>query len=275
MDEKKKKERDPGGGGEASRGGVEAADAALEVRGVDLFYGQRQVLFKNTLRVPRNTITALIGPTNSGKSVHLRLYNRLFNLHEPGRVTGEVFLNGEDVFSEDLDVLELRRRVGMVFSSPALFPMTVFDNVAYGIKLHYRASRRKLRSDVERALVQVDLWDDLRHRLDDPAYPLTRDQKKRLCLARALAVGPEVLLFDDPTLGSDPAATAKMERIVTTLEESVTVLFVTSSPRQASRVSSHCAFMSAGRIVEFNTTQKMFQRPERKETEDYITGRFG
>ena len=247
----------------------------LSVRGLNFFYGKHQALFDNDLDIAPRRVTAVIGPSGCGKSTHLRVYNRIFNLYREQRATGSVLLDGLDVLAPGVDLLELHRRVGMIFQKPTPFPMSVFDNVAYGLKLHYRLSRAELADHVEHALGQAALWDEVKDSLDRPGLALSGGQQQRLCIARAIAVRPEVLLMDEPTSAIDPVATAKIEDLIEELKKDFTIVIVTHNMQQAARVSDFTAFFFEGRIVEFGPTRRIFTKPRFKQTEDYVTGRFG
>jgi phosphate transport system ATP-binding protein len=254
---------------------VPAPDAKVSTRGLGFFYGDHQALFDNDLDIAAGKVTAIIGPSGCGKSTHLRVYNRIFELYRDQRAAGQVLLDGVDVLSPGMDLLELRRRVGMIFQKPTPFPLTVFDNVAYGLKLHYRLSRAELFERVERSLRLAALWDEVKDKLHKPGTALSGGQQQRLCIARAIAVEPEVLLMDEPTSAIDPVATAKIEELVQSLSGTFTIVIVTHNMQQAARVSDVTAFFYEGRIVEVGATRQVFTTPKNRQTEDYITGRFG
>lgn len=247
----------------------------LSVRGLDFFYGENQALFGNDLDIPEGRVTAIIGPSGCGKSTHIRVYNRIYELYRDQRATGQVLLDGEDLLSPDVDLIELRRRIGMIFQKPTPFPMTVFDNVAYGLRLHYRLTRKELAQKVEEALNRAALWDEVKDKLGKPGTALSGGQQQRLCIARAIAVEPEILLMDEPTSAIDPVATAKIEELIEALKSRYTIAIVTHNMQQAARVSDFTAFFFEGRIVEYGDTSGIFTKPKKKQTEDYITGRFG
>ncbi len=251
------------------------SDAKIIARRLDFFYGDNQALHRNDLAIAANKVTAIIGPSGCGKSTHLRVYNRIYDLYRGHRAAGEVLLDGKNILDPGQDILDLRRRVGMIFQKPTPFPMTVFDNVAYGLRLHYRMTRGEMRERVEKALRQAALWEEVKDKLEGPGMALSGGQQQRLCIARAVAVEPEVLLMDEPTSAIDPVATAKIEELVATLKKVFTIVVVTHNMQQAARVSDFTAFFFEGRIVEFGTTDQIFTRPANKQTEDYITGRFG
>lgn len=252
-----------------------SGDLKLVSRQVNFFYGEHQALFDNDLVISPNRVTAIIGPSGCGKSTHIRIYNRIFELYGDQRATGEVLLDGENILSPSYDVMELRRKVGMIFQKPTPFPMSVFDNVAYGLKMHYRLSRGEMADRVEEALSRAALWEEVKDQLGKPGTALSGGQQQRLCIARALAVEPEVLLMDEPTSAIDPIATNKIEELINVLKTQYTIVIVTHNMQQAARVSDYTAFFFQGRIIEFDDTQKIFTKPSHKQTEDYITGRFG
>jgi len=247
----------------------------ISARGLNFYYGDHQALVNNNLDVAANKVTAIIGPSGCGKSTHLRIYNRIFELYRNQKVTGELFLDGENILDPSRDVLELRRRVGMIFQKPTPFPMSIFDNVAYGLRLHYRMSRGEMMERVETSLAQAALWDEVKDKLDKPGTALSGGQQQRLCIARAIAVEPEVVLMDEPTSAIDPVATAKIEDLIASLKDNFTIVIVTHNMQQAARISDYTAFFYQGLIVEFGNTRKIFTNPSKKQTEDYITGRFG
>jgi phosphate transport system ATP-binding protein len=253
----------------------ESLPCKVSVRGLSFFYGKHQALFDNTIDIPSLRVTAIIGPSGCGKSTHIRVYNRIYELYRDHRAAGEVWLDGENVLSPATNLLTLRKKVGMIFQRPTPFPMTISENIAYGVKLHYAASRSELADRVEDALKRAALWEEVEDKLDDPATALSGGQQQRLCIARAIAVEPELILMDEPCSAIDPVATAKIEDLIETLRESYTVVLVTHNMQQAARVSDFTAFFYQGRIVEFGPTEQVFQRPRNKETENYITGRFG
>jgi phosphate transport system ATP-binding protein len=247
----------------------------ISVRNLDFFYGEHQALFANTIDIAANRVTAIIGPSGCGKSTHIRVYNRIFELYRDQRAKGEIILDGENILSAAVDILDLRRKVGMIFQRPTPFPMSVFENVAYGLRLHYRLTPNELAERVEKALVSATLWDEVKDKLERPATALSGGQQQRICIARAIAVEPEVLLMDEPTSAIDPLATAKIEELVESLKQRYTLVIVTHNMQQAARISDFTAFFYQGRIVEFGPTPQIFTKPAKKQTEDYITGRFG
>jgi len=251
------------------------SELKISAREVNFFYGRNQALFDNNLEIARNRITAIIGPSGCGKSTHIRIYNRIYELYGDQRAGGEVLLDGRNILDPAYDIMELRRKVGMIFQKPTPFPMSIFDNVAYGLKMHYRLSRGEMADRVEEALSQAALWDEVKDILRQPGTALSGGQQQRLCIARALAVKPEVLLMDEPTSAIDPIATAKIEELINSLKSKYTIVIVTHNMQQAARVSDFTAFFYQGRIVEFGDTQKIFTNPANQKTEAYITGRFG
>ncbi len=220
-------------------------------------------------------VTALIGPSGCGKTTLLRCFNRMHDLYPENRYEGKILLDGENILDKDYDLIKLRTKVGMVFQKPTPFPMSIFDNVAYGLKLRGITNKEELQRRVEKALRQAALWEEVKDRLNQPATGLSGGQQQRLVIARALAVEPEVLLFDEPTSALDPISTAKIEELVVQLKESVTILIVTHNMQQAARVSDYTAFMYMGELIEFDKTDIIFTSPKKKLTEDYITGKFG
>jgi len=247
----------------------------VAVNNLNFFYGSYQALHNNDMIVYKNHVTAVIGPSGCGKSTHLRVYNRIYELYRGHRATGEVIMDGVNLIDPAIDSLAIRRKVGMIFQKPTPFPMTVFDNVAYGLKLHYKPTRTELSHRVEHALKQAALWDEVKDKLDKPGSDLSGGQQQRLCIARALAIEPELILLDEPTSAIDPVATAKIEELISELKKQYTIVIVTHNMQQAARVSDYTGFFYEGHIIEFGATEKIFTRPENKKTEDYITGRFG
>ena len=244
-------------------------------RGLNFFYGDHQALFDNDLAIEANRITAVIGPSGCGKSTHLRIYNRIYELHRGQRAEGEVILDGKNILDPDVDLLALRRRVGMIFQKPTPFPMSVFDNVAYPLRLHFKMSRSEIRTRVEEALRGAALWDEVKDKLNAPGTALSGGQQQRLCIARAIAAEPEVLLMDEPTSAIDPVGTLKIEELMDHLRRRFTIVIVTHNMQQASRISDTTAFFYKGRIVEVGPTKEIFTNPRNKQTEDYVSGRFG
>ena len=252
-----------------------AAQTKVSVRGLNFYYGEQQALHDNSLDVPAGSVTAIIGPSGCGKSTHIRVYNRIYELYRDQRATGEVWLDGENVLAPGVDVIELRRRVGMIFQKPTPFPLTVYENLAYGLRLHYRVKGSELDGRIEQALRAAALWDEVKDKLHRSGSALSGGQQQRLCIARAIAVEPEVLLMDEPTSAIDPVATSRIEELVVQLKERYTIVIVTHNMQQAARLSDFTGFFFQGRIIEFGTTTELFTNPKQKQTEDYITGRFG
>ncbi len=244
------------------------------VENLDLFYGNFQALKKVSLPIQANEITAFIGPSGCGKSTLLKTLNRMNDLVEGVRISGKIMLDGEDIYGK-MDVNLLRKRVGMVFQKPNPFPMSVYDNVAYGPRTHGVSGKARLDEIVEKSLRDAAIWDELKDRLKKSALGISGGQQQRLCIARALAVQPEVLLMDEPTSALDPISTSKIEDLAIELKEKYTIVIVTHNMQQAVRISDKTAFFLLGEIVEYNETEQLFSMPENKKTEDYITGRFG
>jgi phosphate transport system ATP-binding protein len=242
---------------------------------LNLYYGEVQALKNITFPAYANNITALIGPSGCGKSTYLKTVNRMNDLISGVKITGRVTLDGEDIYSRDMDVTLLRKRVGMVFQNPNPFPMSVYDNIAYGPRIHGLKSRRQLDEVVEKSLSGAALWDEVKDRLKKSALGLSGGQQQRLCIARALAVEPEVLLMDEPTSALDPISTMKIEDLLSNLKSKYTIIIVTHNMQQAARISDYTAFFLHGEVVEYRETESLFSMPGDKRTEDYITGRFG
>jgi phosphate transport system ATP-binding protein len=247
----------------------------LDTRGYSFWYGPAQALHDVSFRIPRRAVTALIGPSGCGKTTFLRSINRLHDLTPGTRHTGDILLDGVSVFAPGTDTVGLRRRVGMVFQRPNPFPKPVYDNVAYGPRLNALCAPRELPDRVERALRQAALWDEVKDRLREPGTALSGGQQQRLCVARALANEPEVLLMDEPCSALDPIATQRIEELIVELKRSYTIVIVTHNMQQAARVSDYTGFFYLGRLVEFGKTEQIFTRPADERTEAYITGRFG
>ncbi|NLZ76915.1 MAG: phosphate ABC transporter ATP-binding protein [Spirochaetales bacterium] len=247
----------------------------ISVQDLNLWYSQVKALKSVTMEIPERSITALIGPSGCGKSTFLKTLNRMNDLIDGVRITGEVRYRDMDIYAPSTDVNELRREIGMVFQKPNPFPMSIYDNVAYGPRTHEIRNRARLDDIVERALTDAALWDEVKDRLRKSALGLSGGQQQRLCIARALAVEPEVLLMDEPTSALDPISTSKIEDLATTLKNRYTIIIVTHNMHQAVRISDYTAFFLLGDLIEFGDTEKMFSNPLDKRTEDYITGRFG
>ena len=247
----------------------------IAAKNLNFFYGDHQSLFDNNLEIPENCITAVIGPSGCGKSTHLRIYNRIFELYREQRVEGEVIIDGQNILDRNVDVLELRRKVGMIFQRPTPFPMSVFDNVAYGMRLHFKLRKNEIAERVEAALRGASLWDEVKDKLNGSGLALSGGQQQRLCIARTIAAEPDILLLDEPTSAIDPVATLKIEELLLKLRRKFTIVIVTHNMQQASRISDFTAFFYKGHIIEHDTTAKIFTNPSNRKTEEYITGRFG
>jgi len=250
-------------------------ETTLNVSNLDLYYGEKQALKQINMTIPRNRVTAFIGPSGCGKSTLLRCFNRMNDLVDNVRIEGLITLDGEDIHSRHLNVAELRRRVGMVFQKPNPFPKTIYENVAYGLRILGVKEKRRLDETVERALRGAALWDEVKDRLQDNALGLSGGQQQRLVIARAIAVEPEVLLLDEPASALDPISTLKIEELIYELKDEYTIVIVTHNMQQAARVSDYTAFMYMGELVEHANTNTLFTNPSKKRTEDYITGRYG
>jgi len=261
----------------ASRSSAELPRRAAKVvaRGVDFFYGEHQALYQIGLAMPEHCVTALIGPSGCGKSTFLRCLNRMNDMIEGTRLTGEVLLDGEDIYRPRTDVVALRKRVGMVFQKSNPFPKSIYDNIAYGPRVAGVKQPSVLDEIVERCLRQAALWEEVSDRLEESALQLSGGQQQRLCIARALATDPDVLLMDEPASALDPKSTARIEDLIFELKDSYTIVIVTHNMQQAARVSDQTAFFYEGRLVEVGSTKELFTKPKQLQTEDYITGRFG
>lgn len=254
---------------------LEAAAPALTVNHLDFFYGDFQALHDISLTMVHRKVTALIGPSGCGKSTFLRCLNRMNDLIADIRANGEILFENQNILSPQIDVVSLRRRIGMVFQKPNPFPKSIFENVAYGLRVNGVKDKSLISGRVEKSLKYAALWDEVKDRLDKPATGLSGGQQQRLCIARALAVEPEILLMDEPASALDPIATAKIEELIHELKQKFTIIIVTHNMQQAARVSDTTAFFCMGKLIEVNDTDIMFTRPSDKQTEDYITGRFG
>ena len=253
---------------------VQEHDDKITVKDLDLYYGSFQALKKINLTIKKNEITALIGPSGCGKSTFLKTLNRMNDLEKGVKIEGDVRLDGKDIF-KDMDAIELRKRVGMVFQQPNPFPKSVYDNVAYGPRINGIKNKAKLDEIVERSLKQAAIWDELKDRLKKSALGLSGGQQQRLCIARTLAVEPEVILMDEPTSALDPISTSKIEDLATELKQHYTIVIVTHNMQQAVRISDKTAFCLLGEMIEFGVTEQIFSNPKDPKTEQYITGRFG
>jgi phosphate transport system ATP-binding protein len=253
-----------------------ADDHKMSLRNVNVYYGEKQAIFDVNIDIARNEVIAMIGPSGCGKSTLLRSINRMNDTVEGCVVSGELTLDGEDIYTSKMDPVALRARVGMVFQKPNPFPKTIYDNVAYGPRLHGLASRRaELDEIVETSLTRAGLWAEVKDRLDQPGTSLSGGQQQRLCIARAIAISPEMILMDEPCSALDPIATAKIEELIAELSQNYTIAIVTHSMQQAARVSHRTAYFHLGHLIEVNETEKVFTAPEHELTEAYITGRFG
>lgn len=248
----------------------------LEARNLNFFYaGNVHSLKQINVSAHKNAVTALIGPSGCGKTTLLRCFNRMHDLYPKNRYEGEIIFENRNILSDDIDIIKLRSRIGMVFQKPTPFPMTIFDNIAYGLKLNGISKRSELSERVEKALKNAALWDEAKDKLNVSAYDLSGGQQQRLVIARALAVEPDILLFDEPTSALDPISTGKIEELLVQLKNDVSIIIVTHNMQQAARISDWTGFMMLGELIEFDKTDKMFTAPSEKLTEDYITGRFG
>ena len=245
-----------------------------DVKNLNLYYGEYHALKNVNMEIPEKQITAFIGPSGCGKSTFLKTLNRMNDLVEGCKITGDIKLDGEDIYG-NMDVNLLRKRVGMVFQNPNPFPMSVYDNIAYGPRTHGIHSKSKLDEIVEKSLRQAAIWDELKDRLKKSALGLSGGQQQRLCIARALAVEPEVILMDEPTSALDPISTSKIEDLALELKDKYTIIMVTHNMQQATRISDNTAFFLLGEVIEYDNTEKLFSMPKNKKTEEYITGRFG
>ena len=254
---------------------IEDEEICIQTRDLDLYYGKDQALKGINLSIPKNRVTAFIGPSGCGKSTLLRCFNRMNDLIDICRIEGEIMIEGQNIQSREVDVAEHRRRVGMVFQKPNPFPKSIFENVAYGLRLQGVNDKRKLAEVVENSLRAAALWDEVKDRLGDNAFGLSGGQQQRLVIARAIAIEPEVILLDEPCSALDPISTAKVEELIIELKEKFTIVIVTHNMQQAARVSDFTAYMYLGELVEFDDTAHLFTNPRQKATEDYITGRYG
>ena len=249
--------------------------AKLSARDLAFHYGDFKAIKELSLDVPQNKVTALIGPSGCGKSTLLRVFNRIYSLYPKQRATGTVMLDGENIIDPAYPLNKLRSKVGMVFQKPVPFPMSIYDNIAYGISHYEKLSKSEMDVRVEQALREGALWDEVKDKLKQSALGLSGGQQQRLCIARAVALKPEVILFDEPTSALDPIATGKIEQLISELKQQFTILIVTHNMQQAARVSDYTAFMYLGELIEHGVTETIFTKPTKKQTEDYITGRFG
>ena len=253
----------------------ESKKVCVSVRDVNFFYGEHQALFNINIDILAGEVTALIGPSGCGKSTFLRTLNRMNDLIPDTRVEGEVAIDGDNIYSPHINLFKLRKKIGMVFQRSNPFPKSIFDNVAYGLKIQGMKNKTKITEIVERSLKQADIWNEVKDRLHASALDLSGGQQQRLCIARALAVNPEILLMDEPASALDPRSTSKIEELVVQLRGDYTIIIVTHNMQQAARVSDSTAFFYEGSLIEYDHTDQLFTKPSKKQTEDYITGRFG
>lgn len=247
----------------------------IEAKNVNVYYGENHVLKDISLSIKENTVTAFIGPSGCGKSTFLRTLNRMNDYIESFKKKGKVFIDGKEIYDKDVRVEELRRKVGMVFQKPNPFPKTIYENVAYGLKIHGVKGKDEIDSRVERSLKQAVLWSEVKDKLDKPALSLSGGQQQRLCIARTLAVKPDIILMDEPASALDPLSTAKIEELIHELKQKYTIVIVTHNMQQAARISDRTAFFYLGELIEYDKTSVIFTNPSHKQTENYITGRFG
>jgi phosphate transport system ATP-binding protein len=250
-------------------------DSVIQIKELNFWYGAKQALHNIDISLQPYHVTAFIGPSGCGKTTLLRCLNRMNDLIENRKIDGRILLRGEDIYAPDVDVVELRKRVGMVFQKSNPFPKSIYENVAYGLRIQGVSNKAKLSEKVEGSLRKAALWEEVKDRLEQSALQLSGGQQQRLCIARAIAVDPEVLLMDEPCSALDPTATGRIEELIQDLKKEYTILIVTHNMQQAARVSDESAFFYMGQLVEFDTTNKIFTNPSKKQTEDYITGRFG
>jgi len=255
--------------------GMESEKPKFIIKNLNFYYGVEKALDRINLTIPERRVTAIFGPSGCGKTTLLRVFNRMYELIPGARVEGEVFMDGVNILGEDVDLVELRSKVGMVFQRPNPFPKSVFENVAFGLRIRGIRKKGLLQSKVEKALRRAALWDEVKDKLNSSALELSGGQQQRLCIARALAVEPEVLLFDEPTSALDPIATTRIEDLIVELAQNITVIIVTHNMGQAARVSDYAAFLYMGRLVEFQETSKIFTTPREKLTANYLSGKFG
>lgn len=254
---------------------IEQEEICIKVENLNLFYGQKQALHNISMKIPRKKVTAYIGPSGCGKSTLLRCINRMNDLVDSARIDGKILLDDENIYDKSVNVAALRRRVGMVFQKPNPFPKSIYENVAYGLRIQGLNDKRTLDETVEKALDGAALWNEVKDRLNDNALGLSGGQQQRLVIARAIAIEPEVLLLDEPASALDPISTLKIEELINDLKEKYTIVIVTHNMQQAARVSDYTAFMYMGDLIEFDNTSQLFTNPSKKQTEDYITGRYG
>ena len=254
---------------------MEITDAQIEFKDFNFYYGKFHALKNINFKMARHKCTAFIGPSGCGKSTLLRTINRMYDLYPEQRAEGHLLFDGRNLLGSDIDVSVLRARIGMVFQKPTPFPMSIYDNIAFGVKLHEKLSNSEMDNRVEWALRKAALWDEVKDKLKQSGMSLSGGQQQRLCIARGIAVKPEVILLDEPTSALDPISTARIEELIDELKEEFTIVIVTHNMQQAARISDYTAYMYLGEMVEFGVTDELFVKPKKKETEDYITGRFG
>jgi phosphate transport system ATP-binding protein len=247
----------------------------MEVKNLNFYYGRNLALKNINMGIENNKVTAVIGPSGCGKSTFIRILNRMNDIIIGSRVEGEILLDGENIYAPQVDVVEIRRKIGMVFQKSNPFPKSIFDNIAYGLRINGFSNKTEITDRVEMSLKNSALWEEVRDRLADNAFELSGGQQQRLCIARALAIEPEVILFDEPCSALDPISTAKIEELINQLKERYTIAIVTHNMQQAARISDYTGFFLLGELIEFDKTEKIFTNPSQKQTEDYITGRFG
>ncbi|HEY6142347.1 MAG TPA: phosphate ABC transporter ATP-binding protein PstB [Flavobacterium sp.] len=250
-------------------------DIKIEVNDLSLYYGEKKALNNISMQIPANKVTALIGPSGCGKSTFLRCINRMNDLIPSVKITGEMLVEGIDIYDKNVDVVNIRKKIGMVFQKSNPFPKSIYENIAYGPRINGLKDKTQLDEIVETSLRQAAIWDELKDRLDDSAMGLSGGQQQRLCIARTLAVSPDIILMDEPASALDPISTSKIEELVHELKEQYTIIIVTHNMQQAARTSDHTAFFYMGELIEMGKTNAIFTKPEQKQTEDYITGRFG
>ena len=250
-------------------------DVKISVKNLNLSYGTKPALKNISLEIPAQKATAFIGPSGCGKSTFLRVLNRMNDLISSVNLTGEILIDGKNIYQRNVDVVNLRTRIGMVFQKSNLFPKSVFDNIVYGPRINGITNKKKLKEIAEKSLKQAAIWNEVKDRLDDPALSLSGGQQQRICIARTLAVEPEIILMDEPASALDPISTAKIEELIHELKTKYTIVIVTHNMQQAARVSDYTAFFYLGELIEYDKTTKVFTNPAQKQTEDYVTGRFG
>jgi phosphate transport system ATP-binding protein len=250
-------------------------DIKISIKDLNLFYGKKQALVNISLEIPEQRVTAFIGPSGCGKSTFLRTLNRMNDLIADVSISGDVLIDKSNIYQDNIDVVQLRRKIGMVFQKSNLFPISIYDNIVYGPRLNGIRNNKELAEIAERSLTQASIWDEVKDRLDRPALDLSGGQQQRVCIARTLAVEPEIILMDEPASALDPISTAKIEELIHDLKKKYTIVIVTHNMQQAARVSDLTAFFYLGELIEFDRTTKIFTNPSQKQTEDYISGRFG